>query len=309
MTRIFFSTDVHGSERCWKKLVNAGKFYKADLVILGGDITGKMVVPIVKQSDVKYRSDFLERTEVLEEDQLNEHKTYVRNTGYYPYVCNQDELKALEADRVGRDKLFSDLMIATLKDWIKFADERLNNTDLKIYVCPGNDDRFDIDPLFEGARSIVNAEGRVIYIDDCHEMISSGWCNPTPWKTQREVSEEELKSRIETQITQVKDIKNCIFNLHSPPYGTLLDNAPHLVDLKPDLSKQDHVGSTAVYELIKKYQPLLGLHGHIHESKGKCQIGRTVCINPGSDYADGILAGYNIGLERGQIKGLFPVSG
>ena len=39
MTKLFFATDVHGSEICWKKFISAGKFYEADVIILGGDIT------------------------------------------------------------------------------------------------------------------------------------------------------------------------------------------------------------------------------------------------------------------------------
>jgi len=300
---------VHGSEKCWKKLVNAGKFYKADVVILGGDITGKMIVPIVEQPNGTYKSAFLERIEFLTKDQLEEHITYIKNTGYYPYCCDENEFKRLEADAEEQHRLFNDLMIRSLREWIKLADERLKGTGIKIYVAPGNDDRFVIDTLFEDSSSVINVEGKVIFIDDHHEMLSSGWTNPTPWNTPRECSEDELKSKIEAMIKKVNNMQNCIFNLHCPPYGTLLDNAPHLEDLKPDLSRTDHVGSRAVYELIEKYQPLLGLHGHIHESKGKCQIGRTICVNPGSDYADGILNGYIIDLDRGKIKSLFPVYG
>ena len=50
-TRVFFVTDVYGSERCFKQFLNAGKFYTANAVMLAGGITGKMIVPIVKQSD------------------------------------------------------------------------------------------------------------------------------------------------------------------------------------------------------------------------------------------------------------------
>lgn len=289
--------------------MNAGKFYKANVVILGGDMTGKMIVPIVEQSYGTYKSDFMERTEILEKNQLGEHQMYIKNTGYYPYVCSENEFKALEANPKEQDRLFSELMINTVKEWIQLADERLRNTEIKIYVAPGNDDRFDIDSTFEESASVINAEGKVLYIDEHHEMLSSGWTNPTPWNTPRECPDEQLKVRIEALISQVQNMKNCIFNLHCPPYGTLLDNAPHLDNLKPDLSRTDHVGSQAVYDLIEKYQPLLGLHGHIHESKGRCQIGRTMCINPGSDYADGILDGYVIDLDRGKIKTLFPVYG
>ena len=45
-----------------------------------------------------------------------------------------------------------------------------------------------------------------------------------------------------------------------------------------------HAGSTAVRASIEKHQPLVGLHGHIHESKGFVTLGRTLCLNPGSEY-------------------------
>lgn len=310
ITRIYFATDVHGSEKCWKKLVNAGPFYKADIVILGGDMTGKMIVPVIEQPDGTYKSDFLEREEILTRDELEKHEKFIKNTGYYPYRCSPDYVEELKTNQEKLDTLFSELMLKTIEDWIGLADKRLANSDIKIYVAPGNDDRFDIDPLFEKSSSVLNVEGKVVHIDDYHEMLSSGWTNPTPWDTPRECSEEELRKKIEAMIPQVNNMENCIFNLHAPPCGTLLDNAPHLDEnLTPDLSVTDHVGSVVVYELIEKYQPLLGLHGHIHESKGKCQIGRTICVNPGSDYADGILDGYIVDLNKGKIERLFPVYG
>ena len=36
-TKLFFATDIHGSEKCWKKLVNSGNFYDVDIIILGPD--------------------------------------------------------------------------------------------------------------------------------------------------------------------------------------------------------------------------------------------------------------------------------
>ncbi len=45
--RVFFATDIHGSDVCWRKFLNAGKFHKADVLIMGGDMTGKAMVPIV----------------------------------------------------------------------------------------------------------------------------------------------------------------------------------------------------------------------------------------------------------------------
>src|SRR6266568_2674048 len=71
-TTIFFATDIHGSERCFIKFINAAKFYQADVLILGGDITGKAMVPIVRQANgasIRYRATFLGQTPVLESEE------------------------------------------------------------------------------------------------------------------------------------------------------------------------------------------------------------------------------------------------
>jgi hypothetical protein len=69
------------------------------------------------------------------------------------------------------------------------------------------------------------------------------------------------------------------------------------------------MGSTAVLNAIEKHQPLLGLHGHIHESRAIQQIGRTLCINPGSQYTKGILGGVVIFFKKDRIKDYMFVSG
>ena len=68
-------------------------------------------------------------------------------------------------------------------------------------------------------------------------------------------------------------------------------------------------GSSAVRSAIEKHQPLLGLHGHIHESKGFVKIGRTFCVNPGSEYGEGILRGVIIDLEDGKVKNFLLTQG
>jgi Icc-related predicted phosphoesterase len=62
------------------------------------------------------------------------------------------------------------------------------------------------------------------------------------------------------------------------------------------------VGSKAVRRAIETYQPILSLHGHIHESRGVATIGRTVCINPGSEYPDGVLRGAIVDFDRDGVK-------
>lgn len=213
-------------------------------------------------------------------------------------------------------EIFEKCVVETLKSWLEYADQKLEGTDLHIYVAPGNDDDFVIDPVFANSKRVLNSEGKIIDIDGEHEMLNTGYSNPTPWKTPREEPEEALKERIEKMIPKIKNMQTAIFAIHVPPYGTGLDEAPVLNrtadgGLKPTEAgmSRSAVGSTAVLELVTKYQPLLGLHGHIHESKGTRNVGRTLCINPGSEYADGTLLGYLVEIKGDKIRNHSPTSG
>jgi len=303
--KIFFATDVHGSEMCWKKFISAGKFYQVDVLVLGGDMTGKAIVPIIAQGGDKYKVTLLEQETMLSGDEeVKKMVAGIQNRGYYPYVTNPDEMAEISGTKGNSDKLFLRLVLDTGQKWMEYADEKLAGTGIRCYVCPGNDDIFELDPIVAASKSVQLAEGRVIPLDEHHEMASSGWCNPTPWDTHREEPEEALRKRIEEVVSQVRDIPNSIFNLHAPPYGSGLDEAPELTkDLRPAYAGRSlvPVGSHAVLEIIEKYQPLLGLHGHIHEGKGTRKFKRTLCVNPGSMYEQGILHGVIIDLKPNKI--------
>ena len=315
MLRIFFASDVHGSEVCFRKFINAGKAYKANVLILGGDITGKMIIPVLRQEPVTYTADFSSRTwTIRNKEELENFMKMVRNSGYYPYLTSELELTELSADRNKVNKLFSELMLETVRRWVKIAEERLRGTGIGCYVTPGNDDRFIIDDALSQSDYIVNPEGKVVSIVGAYEMISTGFSNITPWKTQRELSEGELEKKIENMASNVKNMETCIFNLHCPPFDTLIDRAPQLDETLKVVTKSGEkviipVGSVAARNAIRKYQPLLGLHGHIHESRGVEKLGRTLCLNPGSEYNEGILRGVIINLENGAVKNYLFTSG
>jgi len=315
MLRIFFASDVHGSEVCFRKFVNAGKVYKADVLILGGDITGKMIIPISQQKPGKYAAEFSSRTwTIRNNEELENFMKMVRNSGYYPYLTSETELSELSTDRDKVNKLFSELMLETVRRWVKIAEERLRGTGISCYITPGNDDRFIIDNALSESGYVVNPEGKVVSIAEGHEMISTGFSNVTPWKTQRELSEGELEKKIENMATKVKNMETCIFNLHCPPFDTLIDRAPQLDETLKVVTRSGEkvmisVGSLAARNAIKKYQPLLGLHGHIHESRGVEKLGRTLCLNPGSEYNEGILRGVIINLENWAVKNYLFTSG
>ena len=303
--KLFFATDVHGSEICWKKFINAGKFYEVDVLILGGDMTGKALVPIIAQGGDRYKVTLLEQETMLEgQEAVDKMAAAIQNRGYYPFVTNPEEVADISSTPGKSDDLFLKEVLKTLERWMEYADQKLVGTGIQCYVCPGNDDVFEVDQMIATSKSVVHAEGKVISIDKNHEMVSSGWSNPTPWDTHREEPDETLRQRLEEVIAGCKDIPRSVFNLHPPPYGSGLDMAPELTkDMRLAYAGQSliSVGSQAVLEVIEKYQPLLGLHGHIHEGKGTRKYKRTLCINPGSMYEQGILHGAVVELKPDKV--------
>jgi Icc-related predicted phosphoesterase len=314
-TRIFFVTDVHGSERCFKKFLNAGDFYKANVVMLAGDITGKMIVPIVEQPDGTHLSSYAgSKFKPKSEAEVQELEKAIRDSGFYPYRTDVSEMSSLEADKKKIDQLFTKLMVDTVHWWIQMAEERLRGSAIRCFISPGNDDRWEVDAPLNESKIVLNPEEKVVELDQHHEMITLGLTNHTPWKSPREVEEDVLLERIGKMASGVKNIEKCIFNLHCPPYGTVIDPAPKLDEtFKPILSGGQVVmtpaGSTAVRDTIKRYQPLAGLHGHIHESRGVAAVGRTKCFNPGSEYGGGILRGLLLDLTEKGIKSYLFTSG
>lgn len=311
--KLFFATDVHGSEICWKKFINAGKFYEAEVIVLGGDMTGKAIVPIVAQGNDAYKVTLLEQETILQgRDEVEKMVQMIRNRGYYPYVTDPQELAEIASRPGGADGLFLQQMLETVGRWMEYADQKLAGAGIRCYVCPGNDDMVEIDAVIAASRCVELAEGRIIPLDDRHEMASTGWSNPTPWNTHREEAEEALQKRLEAVLGQVGDFENAVFNLHAPPYGSGLDEAPELTrDMRLAYAGQSlvPVGSHAVLQVIEKYQPLLGLHGHIHEGKGVRKLRRTLCINPGSMYEQGILNGAVVELRHKKLGSYILTSG
>lgn len=314
-TRIFFSTDIHGSERCFLKFVNAAKFYDVDIIILGGDITGKLIIPLVEKAEGTFTADVLGAKRVAKtEDQVQHLEKSIRAIGSYPYRTNPKEMEELKADSEKLDKLFSQLMIEMVRRWVKITEERLKGTGKRCIIMPGNDDRLCIDDVLDESDFVLNPEGKVVDLDRHHEMISTGYANMTPWNCPRDIKEEELRKKIETMVYQVQNMKNCVFNFHCPPYDSTIDAAPKLdeklkIVLEGGRPAMIPAGSTAIRNAIESNQPLLGLHGHIHESRGAVNLGHTLCINPGSEYTEGILRGAIVILDKKSVKNYMLTSG
>jgi uncharacterized protein len=314
LTRLFFTTDVHGSDRCFRKFLNASKVYKASCLILGGDITGKVLIPIVELPGGRYETSMFGDSYVFGKEKLQETRKSLQDAGQYSFVTTKSELAEIQADKGKEEKTFNDIMAEVLRSWIRLTEERLKGTGAKCYISPGNDDKVELDSVLVDSGQFVNPENRVVELDGGYEMITLGYANPTPWKSPREVSEDRLGDMIETLASKVNRPEDAVYNLHVPPVNTELDKAPAVSHdfnyVKEGLGiKFIHAGSSAVRRSIEKHSPLLGLHGHIHESKGFTRIGRTLCLNPGSEYADGVLRGALVNLEPGKVHDFMLTSG
>jgi len=295
------------------KFLNAADFYNVKTLVLGGDLTAKGFIAFIRQADGTYFTSFrgLE-FRVKEGKELEEVEKKIRWTGLYTYRTTPEEFDELQASPAKSTALTLELAKESVQKWIKIADEKLEGKNIKLYLTGGNDDEFVIDDILKESKNVTYAEGQVVKLDENHEMISTGYGNITPWNCPRDVSEEELGGKIEAMASKVQDMRGCIFNIHVPPFDSRLDDAPELdKDLRITYAgtKMIPVGSTAVRQSIEKHQPLLGLHGHIHESKGSCKIGRTLCLNPGSVYTDGILQGVVVEIDSKGVKTFTPTSG
>jgi uncharacterized protein len=303
--RLYFATDIHGSETCFRKFLRCHEFYDADVVALGGDMTGKALVPIVETAEGRYRTELQEtRYEFSGAEELARYERMIRERGFYPLKTTEEELNDFRREPQRLDELFEEAMISTVERWVALADERLAGTNVRVFVCPGNDDEATIDDVLEQSTRLEVAEGRVIDVDG-YQLLSTGWSNVTPWKTYREEEERLLTERLEAMVSAATaPPERLIFNFHCPPANTALDEAPKVTeDLMATGHEMRHVGSSAVRQVIEGAQPLLSLHGHIHESRGAVRLGRTLSINPGSSYEQGMLQGVVVDLDgRGKIK-------
>jgi Icc-related predicted phosphoesterase len=286
--------------------------FKANVLLMGGDMTSKVMVPIVRGPEGGYSANFLGKELKITEEGLSELKKQIRQHCYLPYVCSKADVEALSKSQDLVEKVFEELEVEMIKDWLSLIPTKAPG--VKVIFHPGNDDKFVLDDVLKSSPYVTFGEESVVSFDDYHEGACVGWSNPTPWHSPRECSERELHDKIEKTVSQLKSVQTSCFCFHVPPYNSTIDMAPKLdATLRPVYEGGRPafipVGSTSVREAIEKYQPLLGLHGHIHESPGLVKIGKTQCINPGSEYSEGILRAYIIELEDGKVKKLQRLEG
>jgi Icc-related predicted phosphoesterase len=315
-TRIFFCADIHGSEQCFRKWLNAARSYRCDALIFGGDLAGKILQPIVDLGAGRYQTEMYGQQLLADAPtELQAITDRIRNAGRYEVIVTPDEKEALDDSPELVHETFVRVARASATRWLELADERLAEVGIPAFMMLGNDDFIEMGDVFSGSTRVTNPEDRVVELPGGYEMISLGYSNPTPWSSPRELTEPDLATRLEAMAVRVQDPGKSIFNFHVPPQGTHLDQAALLDEtFTPIVSgghvQIGHVGSTSVRGLIEHYQPMLSLHGHIHESPGMSKIGKTIAINPGSEYMDGVLKGAIVTLDsRKGVKGWQLVQG
>jgi Icc-related predicted phosphoesterase len=319
-TVIFYATDVHGSERTWRKFLNAGKFYGADVLVMGGDVMGKLAIPIIRGATGRYRATIHGRVEPLETiAEVDSARGRIADLGFYHATMEEDEYQAIQGDARAVDDLFRDLATERLMRWIDLAESRLSGTGIRCYATGGNDDLPEVMAAMDRAdtQSFVACENRVVPLDDTHTMVSMPYVNPTPWNTPREAPEPELALKIDRVAADLGDYGHVIFNFHAPPKDSTLDTCAMLnwaTDPPSQVVSSGQpvlygAGSEAVRGAIELYQPMLGLHGHIHESQAAARLGRTLCVNPGSEYGEGVLRGCLVTIADGRVEGYQMTAG
>jgi Icc-related predicted phosphoesterase len=319
-TRIFYACDIHGSEPTYRKFLNAAKFYEVDALVFGGDLMGKLLIPIVREADGTYRARLQgQNHHISGDEEMERFKRTLQTLGFYWQEMDPDEYRTYEGQQDRIDTLFDVLAKERLADWVTLAEERLEGTGVRAYLCGGNDDTDEVlTALDEAPRDrVVNAENRVVPIDDEHVLVTVGYSTPTPWQTPRERTEPEIAEVIEKVVAEVPDPSRAVFNFHCPPLDSSLDTCLKL-DASvwpptPVIENRQPVyygaGSQAVTDALRRYQPTVGLHGHIHESRGMNRYGRTPAFNPGSEYGEGVLRGLIVAIRGGEVVGQQFTSG
>jgi Icc-related predicted phosphoesterase len=315
--RCYLCSDLHAANRAYRKLLNAIKLnvYRAQVVLIAGDLTGKAIVPLIAEGHGQYHASFLGQSYDLEtEAELQALERAIADVGYYPYRSEQEEIALLQANPDQMRALFRRKMIERIDEWVALAEERIGQSGVQFYMMPGNDDDPGIDEHIARSRYVVNPADQIIELDADHELLSFAYANPTPWQTPREWSEQEYYQRITQGAARLRDIARALFMVHVPPYESGLDTAPELdAHLRPRVTMGDilriPVGSTGVRRALQELQPLVSVHGHVHEAPGQSRIGRTICLNAGSEASQGILRGFVFDLGKDRLDRAFRVQG
>ena len=263
-------------------------------MLLGGDFAGKGLVPVLRDGDELRTEIDGKRGDACPPTGGTSSPPISTGAASTPRRWTRTNSPNCARTRPRSTSKFRSEIAAQAERWCQLAAERLDPA-VRCIITPGNDDPVAADPVYAADKRVEFPSGTVCDLGPV-AMASLGVVPFTPWSTERECSEEDLAKLISELVESVPDGRQVIMNFHCPPYATGLDDAPELdATLKPVIRGGRPsivpVGSHAVRDAIKKYQPPVSLHGHIHESRGVQRIGRTLCVNPGSDYSSGVLRG------------------
>jgi len=311
---VLYASDIHGSEKVFRKFLNAGKFYGVDALIFGGDLTGKSVIPFVEHKPGIFTANIFGSVQVVNSgSEVENLEQFVRDRGSYPHRTTPEQMTSLESNPSEVMKLFREIMLSVAEKWVTLADERLRKDKIPCIMMPGNDDEPEVKEILGQGDWIIDGEGEVVNLRG-FQVASFGWATTTPWHSPREITEEEMAVRLDEITSSLDPNIPTIFNLHDPPSESGIDLAYKMTaDLKVEMAGGQallqSVGSTAVRKLIERVQPVLSLHGHIHESRGSTKIGTTLAINSGSSYTEGVLQGAIVAMQGNKVTGFQLVAG
>jgi uncharacterized protein len=312
--RLIQAADFHGSNAAFRKFLSAIRQHGAEHAIITGDLTGKAIVPIIRMQG-RYEGWLFGNRETPETDaELAAFQKKIGDVGMYDHVCDSEEATALEADPAALHALFVDKMNARLAAWLDLAAEYLAPLGVPLWVIPGNDDDLSVDPILAASSYARNVDHQVVELDEHHELVSLGDTSMTPWECPRDYPESHMVPTVRGLFEQVKNPSGAIVNMHCPPRDTSIDQAPKLnerleIEFEGGQVVMTSAGSAAIRQGLETLQPVLSLHGHIHEARGTHRVGRTLCLNPGSEYAEGIMKAAIVNLEPDRVRGYQLISG
>jgi Icc-related predicted phosphoesterase len=314
LTRILYGSDFHGSDAVFSKFLAAGIQYKANALMVGGDVTGKAMIAVIHDGGGRYEAElFGETKKAATPDGLRALQKSISHVGFYPIVLDKDEAEDLEGNPAKMGARFEHEMCQRVREWMQLAEEKLTPLKMQLYFMAGNDDLASVDEVIGEFQTIRNPDMRHFEMEGGYEVVGLSNANLTPWLCARDVAEDVLTSKLGELAGMIRQPEHAIAMLHVPPYASGLDTCPELDKNLKIITQGGQVvmkaaGSPAVKAFIEKVQPMLSLHGHIHESPGHLRNGRTLMINAGSEYAEGIMKAAIVNLEDGKVKGHMLVS-
>jgi uncharacterized protein len=311
MIKILFASDLHGSDLVFNKILNNAVFHNVNAVIIGGDISGKSLTPIIEFQENKFKYNYFGENRIISKDQIEDSIKSISNLGSYPIVMSEDQYDEILNNEKKFKNTFIQLIQGRLENWLKLAEEKLKKRSIRFIIMCGNDDDFILDDTIKKSDYAENPDQQSVKINDIM-LIGESLTNYTPFNCPRDVEENKIELSLSVKLKKINLQKPFILISHAPPFNSSLDNVTKLDNnLKPVVLNGSPViipaGSKVIRNVIEDQSPIMSLHGHIHESAGYTYIGNTLCINAGSSYNSGILQAYIISIDNNSVTGFFPI--